>query len=245
MKPERVERPEGQEGRKEKMTMEIACKKFSCQKAVEVCYWACKHRRDCKDWHGALEGIPGTDAIAGQLSAAAKKSGRVFDSQTMVLTSISKKKRKTSRAAVVSKSSSAHLESRSISTHRGKAASKDRSTPIPHTTNKSKPEEVRAKMAEDNLDTPMTAETTGAAESAAASTRSATAKAKQKPVAKPKPAAVSTGPVYLLLYANGKYKELREAELNSEAASVLKDPSLRLIKGHALIPQISFKAADE
>jgi len=225
--------------------MEIACKKFSCQKAVEVCYWACKHRRDCKDWHGALDGAPGTDAITGQLSASAKKSGRVFDPQTMVLTSASKKKRKAGQAAVVSKSPSAHLESRGISTPRGKAASKGRSAPIPHTTNKSKPEEVRAKMAEDNLDTPMTAETTSAAESAAASTKSAAAKAKQKPAAKPKPAAVSTGPVYLLLYANGKYKELREAELNSEAASVLKDPSLRLIKGQALIPQISFKAADE
>jgi hypothetical protein len=236
----------GQKGQKGKTTMEIACKKFSCQKAVEVCYWACKHRRDCKDWHGALDGTPGTDAITGQLSAAAKKSGRIFDPQTMVLTSASKKKGKANRAAVVSKSPSANLEPRNVSTPRGKAVSKERGATIPHiTTNNIKSGEVRAKMAEDNLDTPMTAETTGAAESAAASTRSATAKAKQKPAAKPKPASPSTGPVYLLLYANGKYKELREAELNSEAAGVLKDPSLRLIKGQALIPQISFKAADE
>ena len=101
-------------------------------------------------------------------------------------------------------------------------------------------------MTEDNLDTPMAAETTSVVNSAAESpTKSAGAKAKPKLVAKPKPVSLPNGPVYLLLYANGKYKELREAELNSEAASVLKDPSLRLIKGQALIPQISFKAADE
>src|SRR5262245_59426243 len=114
------------------MMMEIACKRFSCQKAVEVCYWSCKYRRDCKDWHGALEGMPGTDAISGQLTASAKKSGRIFDPQTMVLTSASKKKGKTSRAAVVSKSPSAHLESRDVSTPRRKATSKDRSASLPH-----------------------------------------------------------------------------------------------------------------
>ncbi|HEY8461918.1 MAG TPA: hypothetical protein VIM99_16125 [Blastocatellia bacterium] len=77
--------------------------------------------------------------------------------------------------------------------------------------------------------------------------------AKTKPkAAKPKPAgkAVSkpanySGPVYLLLFANGKYKELRESELNTEAAGVLKDQSLRLVKGQYLVPQISFKVADE
>ena len=226
--------------------MEIACKKFSCQKAVEVCYWSCKYRRDCKDWHSALDGMPGTNAIAGQLLAAAKKSGRAFDPQTMILTSASKKRGKKSRAAIVSKSPSGHLQSRDVSTPRGKAASKDRSAPIPHTTtNKIKSGEVRAKMTEDNLDTPMAAETTSIADSATEAPTKSAAKAKLKPVVKPKPVSLPNGPVYLLLFANGKYKELREAELNSEAASVLKDPSLRLIKGQALIPQISFKAADE
>jgi hypothetical protein len=77
--------------------------------------------------------------------------------------------------------------------------------------------------------------------------KAATSKPKPKT---PKPKAVakptnSDGPIYLLLFANGKYKELRESELNAEAASVLKDPTLRLVKGRFLIPQISFKVADE
>ena len=110
-------------------------------------------------------------------------------------------------------------------------------------------------MTEDNLDTPTAADASivtcpaaetltkqAAAKQAAA--KQAEAKAKPKPIAKPKPVTTS-GPVYLLLFANGKYKELREAELNSEAASVLKDPSLRLIKGQILVPQISFKSDDE
>jgi hypothetical protein len=76
--------------------------------------------------------------------------------------------------------------------------------------------------------------------------KTAAAKSKTKPVNKPvsKPAPIN-GPVYLLLFANGKYKELRESELNTEAAGVLKDQTLRLIKGQCLVPQISFKVADE
>ncbi|MDX2031358.1 MAG: hypothetical protein SF339_11845 [Blastocatellia bacterium] len=73
--------------------------------------------------------------------------------------------------------------------------------------------------------------------------------AKSKPkAAKPKPAptpAVSTGPLYLLLAANGKYRELQEADLVTEAAGVLRDPSLRLVKAQSLTPQISFKLTDE
>ncbi|MCI0698405.1 hypothetical protein L0337_41200 [candidate division KSB1 bacterium] len=66
--------------------------------------------------------------------------------------------------------------------------------------------------------------------------------AKPKPVSKP---ANNTGPIYLLLFSNGKYKELRESELNTEAAGVLKDQTLRLVKGQFLVPQISFKVTDE
>jgi len=92
--------------------------------------------------------------------------------------------------------------------------------------------------------------------SAPAFEKSAAAKAKPKAVkpraVKPKPVskpvskpANNNGPVYLLLFANGKYKELRESELNTEAAGVLKDQTLRLVKGQCLVPQISFKVADE
>jgi len=79
---------------------------------------------------------------------------------------------------------------------------------------------------------------------AAAKAKSKAAKPKlvNKPVSKP---ANNSGPVYLLLFANGKYKELRESELNTEAAGVLKDQTLRLVKGQCLVPQISFKVADE
>jgi hypothetical protein len=87
--------------------------------------------------------------------------------------------------------------------------------------------------------------------SAPESEKTASAKAKPK-AAKPKPAGKpvskplnNNGPIYLLLFANGKYKELRESELNTEAAGVLKDQTLRLVKGQYLLPQISFKVADE
>ena len=53
------------------------------------------------------------------------------------------------------------------------------------------------------------------------------------------------GTVYLLLNKNGKYKELREADLLNQAATLLKDPSLRLVKGQLLVPTISFQAAEE
>jgi hypothetical protein len=64
--------------------MQIACAKYSCQKLVEVCYWACKFRPTCKDWQNALKETPGIDAIRESLETAAKKSGRPFDPQTLV-----------------------------------------------------------------------------------------------------------------------------------------------------------------
>ncbi|MBS1787284.1 MAG: hypothetical protein JST85_06155 [Acidobacteria bacterium] len=230
--------------------MQIACNRFSCQKAVEVCYWACKFRRDCKDWHNALAAEPGTDAIAARLKEAAKKSGRAFDPQTMVLTSHSKKKVTNKQAAIVSKSSIAHLKSADFSTARGEAEFSDQGEPIPNNIIINNFGEVKEAMTESNFDTPRTemTETLAVSETAAPSSGKAAASkaAKPKPaVAKPKPAAQITGPVFLLLYPNGKYKELRESELNTEAADVLKDPSLRLVKGLPLIPQISFKSADE
>ena len=73
-----------------------------------------------------------------------------------------------------------------------------------------------------------------------------TSKAASKPKSKPaRPKAITEGPIYLLLNANGKYKELTESDLQTEAASVVKDPTLRLVKGQFLVPQISFKLGDE
>lgn len=67
-------------------------------------------------------------------------------------------------------------------------------------------------------------------------------KAAPKP-ARPKPA--GNGTIYLLLSKNGKYKELREAELLKQAATLLTNPALRLVKGQLLVPTISFQAAEE
>jgi hypothetical protein len=96
-------------------------------------------------------------------------------------------------------------------------------------------EPIESDLAAHDLDTPRPV-----AEKTAAKAKPKAAK--PKPVSKP---ANTNGPVYLLLFSNGKYKELRESELNSEAAGVLKDQSLRLIKGQFLVPEISFKVADE
>ncbi|MFN0110212.1 MAG: hypothetical protein ACKVZH_15260 [Blastocatellia bacterium] len=225
--------------------MQINCNRFSCQKAVEVCYWTCKFRRDCKDWHNALAEEPGTEAIAERLKQAAKKNGRAFDAQTMVLTSRGKKNSKNSRAVVVSKTPIANLESASFSTARGEAEFGNQGESHPTNITNINHGEVKVTMTEENLDTP-SVEPKAEAAAEAPGKPAAPKAAKPKPVpAKPKPAAQSSGPVFLLLYPNGKYKELRESDLNTEAADVLKDPSLRLVKALPLIPQISFKSPDE
>ncbi len=71
--------------------MQIACKRYECQKAVEVCYWSCKFRKNCKDWEGALIGTPGAGAIRERLEAAAKKSGRPFDPKLLAIPARKKK----------------------------------------------------------------------------------------------------------------------------------------------------------
>jgi hypothetical protein len=65
--------------------MQIECARYGCQKAVEVCYWVCKFRANCKDWQNALKGRPGIDAIRDRLEAAAKKTGRVYDPKSLVV----------------------------------------------------------------------------------------------------------------------------------------------------------------
>lgn len=65
--------------------MQIGCTRFSCMKAVEACYWSCKFRKTCKDWHKAVTEQPGEAAVRQRLEEAARKSGRVFDAQTLVL----------------------------------------------------------------------------------------------------------------------------------------------------------------
>jgi hypothetical protein len=71
--------------------MQITCKRYDCQKAVEVCYWSCKFRKTCKDWEGALIETPGVDAIRARLEASAKKSGRPFDAISLVVPALKKK----------------------------------------------------------------------------------------------------------------------------------------------------------
>jgi hypothetical protein len=65
--------------------MQIECARYGCQKSVEVCYWVCKFRAKCKDWRDALTGKPGIDAIRERLEGAAKRTGRVYDPQSLVV----------------------------------------------------------------------------------------------------------------------------------------------------------------
>lgn len=83
----------------------------------------------------------------------------------------------------------------------------------------------------------------GAAE--AVSEKPAAAKARQAKPKAPRAKQPSNGKVLLLLSKNGKYKELRESDLLNQAATLLKDPSLRLVKGQLLVPTISFLPAEE
>jgi hypothetical protein len=226
--------------------MQIACKKFGCQKAVEVCYWSCKHRRNCKDWRGAIDAQPGEAAIRERLEGAAKKSGRLFDAATLV--SHGRPKRVVT-APSVSLLTAPEGVSPAIVTKRRPAKLPVAASPLapasepprPARTPKTKFRKVKKKMAkpqtEENLPAPAE-QLNDAAESQAP-----TPKPKKKAAAKPKQA--TSGTVYLLLSGNGKYRELRESELMTEAAAILRDPSLRLVKGHFLVPQITFKAADE
>jgi hypothetical protein len=249
--------------------MQIACQRFSCQKAVEVCYWTCKFRRNCKDWQTALAGEPGLVLIQSRLEAAAAKTGRAFDAQTLAspvrkvkahplsplaspransagknsLPSAAPGTAKEAAAIKVSVVSRPALSVQSNPNTRSDVSTLSRAqTAAPDTTetqlSSRKKKVVRRKTAQENQE--MNESKTEVASEKAEIGR--TKQPKPKPV-RQKP--ISSGPVYLLLGANGKYKELREAELLTQAATLLKDPSLRLIKGYLLVPTISFKAVEE
>ena len=198
--------------------MQIACKRFGCQKAVEVCYWACKFRRNCKDWQGALDGEPGLVAIRERLESAAAKSGRLFDSATMLRPARAKR----------------------IITAPRVESTVQRDLPVSRLTAKAitKPKELtKKKMTKKN------AEDTTTSPQPESETRKTQTPLPKKRAQRAKPA--RNGVTYLLLEKNGKYKEVPEKELPSEAARMLKDPSLRLVKGQFLIPQISLRPASE
>jgi hypothetical protein len=76
------------------LDMQIYCNRYYCHKAVEVCYWACKFRRNCKDWQDALKETPGIDAIRERLEASSKKTGRAFDPKALVVLTGVKRKAK-------------------------------------------------------------------------------------------------------------------------------------------------------
>lgn len=212
--------------------MQIACKRFGCQKAVEVCYWACKFRRNCKDWQGALEGEPGSEAIRERLESAAAKSGRVFDAATLA------RPARTKRLIAAPRSVSPLISP----TSNGSPAVRRENT------NKREPAKTGTPKEATKATKKMTKKNTEAA--TAAPPPSPTSEARKAPTPQPKkraprPKPATSGEVYLLLEKNGKYKELRESDLMGEAARMLKDPSLRLIKGRLLVPQISLRPASE
>jgi hypothetical protein len=94
---------------------------------------------------------------------------------------------------------------------------------------------------------PITERNNGASDGAGESVteKPAVAKIKKANPKAPRAKQPSNGRVFLLLSKNGKYKELRESDLLNQAATLLKDPSLRLVKGQLLVPTISFQPAEE
>ncbi len=220
--------------------MQIACKRYGCMKAVEVCYWSCKYRRNCRDWKGALEADPGIEAIRVRLEESATKTGRVFDPNTLIQPA----RMSYARAAPLSLSAPGRLRSGNGVTTR----SSDRRESEPpqlstrsktanrKTIKKEQPEEMAKQTTEESQTTPESkTSTTEAAKPKRSKTKRPAKRAKQ----------AAKGTVYLLLFKNGKYKELREADLTIEASHVLKNPSLRLVKGQLLIPEITLRPVGE
>jgi hypothetical protein len=188
--------------------MQIACQRFSCQKAVEVCYWSCKFRGKCKDWQKALTGEPGLVAIESRLESAAAKTGRAFDPQTLA----------------------------------SPARAKSRTHPLVKTSGSDNPPAT--------VSVPLPVKQNATVDAAAAHplkrkimNTEEKKPAKPKPAARPKP--VSNGALYLLLQKTGRYKELREQDLVTQAPLLLKDKTLRLVKGQLLTPTISFTTREE
>ena len=234
--------------------MQIACKRYSCQKAVEVCYWSCKFRRNCKDWQNALAGEPGVVAIQSRLEAAAAKSGRAFDAQTLVVPARQAKQPPLvspatveAVAAKVSVVSRPALTVQSNSGTRSDVAMLSRAQLAASSTTESNPK-ARKTEGKKKMARAITEPSNGASDGVAvesSSEKPVAAKTKKAQPKAPRAKQPSNGKVYLLLSKNGKYKELRESDLLNQAATLLKDPSLRLVKGQLLVPTISFQATEE
>ena len=218
--------------------MQIACKRFGCQKAVEVCYWTCKHRKKCKDWTNAVEGTPGLIAITERLEGAAAKSGRIFEANTLL------KPARIKRAAAAPALLAPVVKPAPKPVPPKEVASV--TPPVPITKKKtSRKLAIKPVKAERNRMPKLPIEEEKPSAQASAEV-TAPKPVERKATAKPaRPKIPTDGTVYLLLSKNGKYKELREADLLKEAANIFKDSSLRLVKGQYLVPQITFKPLDE
>lgn len=229
--------------------MQLACQRFSCQKAVEVCYWSCKFRRNCKDWQKAVTGEPGLVAIQSRLEAAAAKSGRAFDLQTLAFPA-RKAQPKLSKETAATRVSVVSRPALSVQNNPGTrsdvtmlsraqtAASSTTEANIP-VRNKRSTQTNKTKT----VPTTEMNETKETKETTIEKVASAKPKKTVPKALRPKPA--SNGAVYLLLSKNGKYKELRESELLNQAATLLNNPALRLVKGQLLVPTISFQVPTE
>lgn len=238
--------------------MQIACQRFSCQKAVEVCYWSCKFRRNCKDWQKALAGEPGLVSIQSRLEAAAAKTGRAFDLQTLssptrkakgqvrppealsrVLSKTPAKEAAVARVSVVSRPT---LTVQSNPGTRSDVAMLSRAQSVaPSTMEVTMPDRKKRPRK------PATATSNAMNESTKEAPVEKAAATKSRPPAAriSRPKQTASGTIYLLLSKNGKYRELRESELLTQAATLLNNPALRLVKGQLLVPTISFQTAEE
>lgn len=221
--------------------MQLACQRFSCQKAVEVCYWSCKFRRTCKDWQKALAGEPGLVLIQSRLEAAAAKTGRAFDPQTLTSPARPKARKETaaarvsvvSRPALTVQSNPGTRSDVAMLSRAQTAASSTTEAIIPEPKKRpvKAPHVIATEMSETTKETP--------------TEKAAAAKPKKAAPKAPRPKQAGSGTIYLLLSKNGKYKELRESELLNQAATLLNNPALRLVKGQLLVPTISFQIPAE
>ena len=202
--------------------MQIACQRFSCQKAVEVCYWSCKFRGKCKDWQKALTGEPGLVAIQSRLESAAAKTGRAFDPQTLASPA-----RATRRTHPLARTSGMDDQPATVTLPLPVKSN----TPLGASVDAAAAHPFSVKKKRENFEMNNTEEPRAAKSN------------KAPAVKRPKPA--SNGTLYLLLQKNGKYKELRESELAAQAPLLLKDKTLRLVKGQTLVPTISFTTHEE
>ncbi|MBI1761904.1 MAG: hypothetical protein HYR56_10760 [Acidobacteria bacterium] len=185
-----------------------------------------------------MTGEPGLVAIQSRLEAAAAKTGRVFEVQTLIAPA-RKAQPAATRVSVVSRPAltvQSNPGTRSDVAMLSRAQTAVSSTTEANTFERKKRPAKAQSPAPEKMSEP-TKETI--------TEKGTAAKSKKAAPKTPRPKQPGNGTIYLLLSKNGKYKELRESELLNQAAMLLNNPALRLVKGQLLVPTISFQLSAE